>query len=104
MKNKYVFYVLTNPQPIIPSTNEASEDEIDITCANKDWIVDDYKGCHLTLETPFDSLFNQFIKKTKFAKELWEVIIIVYKDEEIGVRNSMFITIENSRWLKENQF
>lgn len=54
LKNQHVFYVLTNQQPIIQSTNEASEDEI--FCV----VILFWKH--------FDSLFNQFAKKPKICK------------------------------------
>lgn len=38
-------------------------------------------GRHMILETLFDSLFNQFIKKTKTKKELWDAVVKVFKGE-----------------------
>lgn len=50
LKNQYVFYVLTDPQPIY-FMNEAFVDE-------RDWTTNDYKYRHLILEILSDSLFS----------------------------------------------
>lgn len=85
LKQLNIYYVLTNTPPLIPSKDEATLDEINATLeTKKNWDAADYKCRHMILEMLSDSLFNQFVKKTKIAKELWEAVVKVYKDIAIG--------------------
>lgn len=77
--------MLIDVPSLIPYEDEATMDEINAALeVNKNWETADYKCRHMIVKTLFDSFFNQFAKKTKAAKELWDVAIKVCKGETIG--------------------
>ncbi|KAM7277221.1 hypothetical protein ACFE04_019087 [Oxalis oulophora] len=83
LKQLNVAYVLAvpgpSPRPEASSSEEATDTE-------RKWKNDDYICRHNILSCLSDHLYNQFLKKTKSAKELWEQLKLLYLYEEHGTK------------------
>ncbi|KAK3038272.1 hypothetical protein RJ639_029860 [Escallonia herrerae] len=75
-------YVLTQPCPTIP-IEESSSDQVKAINDHIDkWNDDDYFCRNHILSGMTDSFYDQYSKKSKTAKELWDTLKSVYQEEE----------------------
>ncbi|KAK3038617.1 hypothetical protein RJ639_027280 [Escallonia herrerae] len=80
--NLQLAYVLTQPYPSIPIEKSSSDQVRAINDQIDKWNDDDYFYRNHILSGMTDSFFDQYSKKSKTAKELWDTLKSMYQAEE----------------------
>ncbi|KAL0712452.1 hypothetical protein Bca4012_019430 [Brassica carinata] len=81
LKQLNLSYVLSEPCPVVTNISQADS-------AGKNWLKDDYLCYTHLLNSLSDHLYQQYSKKFKHARELWEELKWVYQCEESNSKRS----------------